>query len=403
MGTGSGVAAIAAARAGAGQVVAVDLNPAAVACAAGNARRYGLQSRVDVRAGDLFAPVAGERFELIICNPPYFRGTPRTLADAAFLGGPQYEWLDRFAAEAGAHLAPGGRILVVLGDAADVPAILARLAAPGWRIAEVARRDLWMEMLYIYALTPRPEADGMSRAGAALVVIVLVGLAIRLYGLTSYGIWFDESYHIALVQLPGVGAMLDAVLANPPSDPLYVLLLRPWVALFGHGDGAVRALSVGLSTATLPATYWLGRMVAGPGAGSARRRAARLLALRGGTRPGGGAVRAGRADDDRWPWRPAGTGGAPGRARAAISPWASWQSTATTSSRRSWRGLRCWRCCRARGRARCRGRAWLTGHAVIGAAWLPWLGAACHPLAAERRAPRHPATSAPPWPRCAMR
>ena len=160
MGTGSGVGAIAAARAGAGRVVAVDINPAAVACAAGNVRRYELQNRVDVRAGDLFAPVAGERFDLILCNPPYFRGTPRTPAEAAFLGGPQYEWLDRFAAEAGAHLAPGGRILVVLGDAADVPALLARLAAPGWRISEVARRDLWMEMLYIYALTPRLEAAG---------------------------------------------------------------------------------------------------------------------------------------------------------------------------------------------------------------------------------------------------
>ena len=34
----------------------------------------------------------------------------------------------------------------------------------------------------------------MSRAGGALAAIVLVGLAIRLYGLTSYGIWFDESY-----------------------------------------------------------------------------------------------------------------------------------------------------------------------------------------------------------------
>jgi predicted membrane-bound mannosyltransferase len=60
----------------------------------------------------------------------------------------------------------------------------------------------------------------MSRAGGALAAIMLVGLAIRLYGLTSYGIWFDESYHIALVQLPSVGAMLDAVLSNPPSDPL---------------------------------------------------------------------------------------------------------------------------------------------------------------------------------------
>ena len=154
MGTGSGVAAIAAARAGAGRVVAVDLNPAAVTCAAENARRHGVAARVAVREGDLFAPVTGERFDLIVCNPPYFPGTPRTLAEHAYMGGPGYEWLGRFAAGARAHLAPGGRVLVVLGDATDVPAILARLTAPGWSVHEVARRASLIEVLSIFALTP---------------------------------------------------------------------------------------------------------------------------------------------------------------------------------------------------------------------------------------------------------
>src|SRR5690349_7291755 len=56
LGTGSGIAAIAAARAGAGRVVAVDINPAAARCAAANARRYGLAERVTARQGDMFAP-----------------------------------------------------------------------------------------------------------------------------------------------------------------------------------------------------------------------------------------------------------------------------------------------------------------------------------------------------------
>ena len=102
---------------------------------------------------------------------------------------------------------------------------------------------------------------------AALLSVVLLGFLLRVYGLTSYGIWFDEAYHIRLVTLPTAGEMLRAVLSNPPSDPLFVLLLRPWVALFGHDDFSVRALSVLLSTATLPATYWLGKVAAGRAAG----------------------------------------------------------------------------------------------------------------------------------------
>src|SRR4051794_32377161 len=114
--------------------------------------------------------------------------------------------------------------------------------------------------LPVVVLSPAVEA-------LALLVITACGLGVRLQGLTSYGIWFDEAYHIALVQMPDVGAMLDAVLSNPPSDPLYVLLLRGWVALFGHEDTAVRLLSVLLSTLTIPATYWLGRVLAGPAVG----------------------------------------------------------------------------------------------------------------------------------------
>lgn len=93
----------------------------------------------------------------------------------------------------------------------------------------------------------------------ALVVITAVGLCARLYGLTGYGLWFDEAYHIELVKLPSVWAMLDAVLSNPPSDPLYVLLLRPWAQVFGTDAAAVRVLSVLVGTATVPATFLLGR------------------------------------------------------------------------------------------------------------------------------------------------
>jgi release factor glutamine methyltransferase len=153
LGTGSGLAALVAAEAGAGRVVATDLSPAAVRCAAVNIAQAGLADRVVVRQGDLFAPVTGERFDLIISNPPYLRGVPLTLAEHAYLGGSHYEWLDRFAAEAADYLTPRGRVLVVLGDAADVPTILAHLRAPGWHVRPVAHQDIWVEVLYLFVMT----------------------------------------------------------------------------------------------------------------------------------------------------------------------------------------------------------------------------------------------------------
>lgn len=102
---------------------------------------------------------------------------------------------------------------------------------------------------------------------AGVAAITLLGLAVRLYGLTSYGLWFDEAYHVELVKLPDVWAMLDAVFSNPPSDPLYVLILRPWVAIFGPEAGSIRALSVIFGTATIPATFVLGRYALGVAAG----------------------------------------------------------------------------------------------------------------------------------------
>jgi SAM-dependent methyltransferase len=69
LGCGGGVQSLLAARHSA-QVVAVDKNPRAINFARWNARLNGV-ANVECREGDLFEPVAGERFDLIVCNPPY--------------------------------------------------------------------------------------------------------------------------------------------------------------------------------------------------------------------------------------------------------------------------------------------------------------------------------------------
>jgi len=69
LGTGCGLLAFLAARHSA-QVVAVDCNARAVEMAAFNVRLNNLPN-VDCLAGDLFAPVAGRLFDLIVSNPPF--------------------------------------------------------------------------------------------------------------------------------------------------------------------------------------------------------------------------------------------------------------------------------------------------------------------------------------------
>jgi methylase of polypeptide subunit release factors len=69
IGTGSGQLALLLHR-HAGRVVGVDINPRALRFAAFNAALNGMR-RLELLQGDLFAPVGEERFDLIVCNPPY--------------------------------------------------------------------------------------------------------------------------------------------------------------------------------------------------------------------------------------------------------------------------------------------------------------------------------------------
>jgi release factor glutamine methyltransferase len=139
--TGSGILAIAAARAGA-RTTAIDVSRRAVACAALNARLAGV--RVRALRGDLFEPVAGERFDLIAANPPYVPGAvdgPVRGAARAWEGGPDGRALiDRLCDEAPRRLAPGGELLLIHSHVCGEQETLRRLEAGGLE-AEVLVRS----------------------------------------------------------------------------------------------------------------------------------------------------------------------------------------------------------------------------------------------------------------------
>lgn len=112
MGTGSGIGAIAAARRGA-RVVAVDISPEAVRCARINVLLNRVEDSVEVRRGDLFEPVRGERFDLVLFNPPFYAGTPRAPWEYAWRSE---DVLDRFARDLPTVLSPSGRALLIVSS-----------------------------------------------------------------------------------------------------------------------------------------------------------------------------------------------------------------------------------------------------------------------------------------------
>lgn len=123
--TGSACLAILAARAFPRAAIdAVDLSRDALAVAAINVADYNLGQRITLHQGDLFEPLKGKRYDLILSNPPYVDA--QGMADlpdecrhepaAAFDGGADGIELVRVIIEgARAHLTPHGGLLCEVG------------------------------------------------------------------------------------------------------------------------------------------------------------------------------------------------------------------------------------------------------------------------------------------------
>lgn len=124
IGTGSGALAVVLAKnLPRTEVVAVDISPAALAVAKGNAERNGVAVKIDFRQSDLFSAVRpDERFTLIVSNPPYVTEAEYAELEpsvrnfeprGALVSGPKgTEILERILKDAPARLVPGGRCYI---------------------------------------------------------------------------------------------------------------------------------------------------------------------------------------------------------------------------------------------------------------------------------------------------
>ncbi|HII40840.1 MAG TPA: class I SAM-dependent methyltransferase [Thermoplasmata archaeon] len=131
LGCGYGAIGIAASRlSDGGHVVLTDVNERAVRLARENLRANRV-TNAEVRAGDLYEPVAGMAFDHIVCNPPIRAG--RAV-------------VDRIVSEAPAHLLDGGRLWLVARTRQGADAIRTRMAN-AFGHAEIVRRGSGYKVL----------------------------------------------------------------------------------------------------------------------------------------------------------------------------------------------------------------------------------------------------------------
>ncbi|WP_407554612.1 methyltransferase [Streptomyces sp. Pv4-95] len=178
VGTGSGALAVAAARAGAARIVAVDVSAAAVLTTRLNAWFAGYGRRIRVHRGELLRPVAGQQFDLIMANPPYVPSPapklPRGGGARAWEAGPDGRAvLDRLCAQAPSMLRPGGVLLLVHSSLCGTGPTVERLERTGLGVTVTDRRMVPFGRV-LRSRAPWLEAQGLISPGQDKEELVVI-------------------------------------------------------------------------------------------------------------------------------------------------------------------------------------------------------------------------------------
>jgi methylase of polypeptide subunit release factors len=153
VGTGSGILSLAAARAGAASVVAIDINPNAARAASNNARDNGLGDRVNGLCSNLMSGIAPRPlFDMIISSPPSFPGEPRDLADRAWHAGPEYRDIKALFEQARERLAPGGVMYLLLSSDSDLELLGELIHQAHFSAHRVCAQSIFIEDFILYEL-----------------------------------------------------------------------------------------------------------------------------------------------------------------------------------------------------------------------------------------------------------
>jgi methylase of polypeptide subunit release factors len=153
VGTGSGILALAAARAGAERVIALDINPNAAVVAVENARANGLGERIVAAGMNLLSGFqSGPMFDVVLSNLPKHAREPRDLADRGWHAGPNYRDIAALFSQARERLRQGGRIYVMLSSDSDPRLFGSLFKEAGLRAKIAGEYSIMIESFIIYEL-----------------------------------------------------------------------------------------------------------------------------------------------------------------------------------------------------------------------------------------------------------
>ena len=146
VGTGTGIQAVFLADRGYA-VTAVDVSARAVRCATINVLLNGMNDQIEVLESDLFAKIAGRMFDLVVFNPPFFKGVPNGPLELAWRSN---DVVERFAAGLPGALKSDGRALIVWSSHAEERDLVGPLLRANLRTQATHRSRMGAETVTIY-------------------------------------------------------------------------------------------------------------------------------------------------------------------------------------------------------------------------------------------------------------
>jgi release factor glutamine methyltransferase len=149
LGAGSGLISIYAAKNGA-RVTASDINPIAIEYLKKNSRANGV--KLSILHSDLFMHMAGQPFDIIAINPPFYKKTPLDAKDYAWFCGENGEYFESLFNDLGNFITRDSQVFMVLFEGCDLEMIMDIATANHFTLKCIHTRTNLLEKNFIYQI-----------------------------------------------------------------------------------------------------------------------------------------------------------------------------------------------------------------------------------------------------------